>query len=45
MFDEIAAKLQPGTNELTFAVSESFGGWGILARIPESDGITQIGAR
>jgi hypothetical protein len=40
LFDEIAVPLQVGLNELTFAVSESFGGWGILARILDSEGVT-----
>ena len=30
LFDELYLSLKPGTNELWFAVSESFGGWGIL---------------
>ena len=25
--------LEPGANELVFAVSESFGGWGVMARL------------
>ena len=40
LFDEISAPLRPGTNELTFAVSESFGGWGILAQILDTEGVT-----
>ncbi len=31
LFDELYLPLRPGSNELWFAVSESFGGWGILA--------------
>lgn len=34
LFDELVLPLRAGRNELTFAVSESFGGWGILARFP-----------
>jgi len=33
LFDNIVLPLQPGDNELWFAVTESFGGWGIKARI------------
>ncbi len=31
LFDELYLPLRQGSNELWFAVSESFGGWGILA--------------
>lgn len=40
LFDEITVPLRSGANELTFAVSESFGGWGILARVLDADGVT-----
>jgi hypothetical protein len=33
LFDALSLPLRPGTNEVLFAVSESFGGWGILARV------------
>ena len=42
LFDEIATVLHAGDNELTFAVSESFGGWGILARVLDTDGVTIV---
>jgi len=32
-FDQLRLPLRAGFNELWFAVSESFGGWGIMARI------------
>ena len=32
--------LEAGTNEVWFAVSESFGGWGILGVIADRAGIT-----
>lgn len=34
LFDEVFVPLDEGRNELLFAVSESFGGWGILAEVP-----------
>ncbi len=34
-FDQLALPLVPGANELVFAVSESFGGWGLMARFAE----------
>lgn len=33
LFDAVPLRLRPGENELLFAVSESFGGWGIMARV------------
>ena len=33
LFDAIPLALRAGDNELIMAVSESFGGWGVLARI------------
>jgi hypothetical protein len=33
LFDEVFVPLEQGRNEILFAVSESFGGWGILAQI------------
>lgn len=38
-FDEVFIPLKKGTNELWFAVSESFGGWGIMARFEDKNGI------
>ncbi len=38
--DVLYLSLQPGANELTFAVSESFGGWGVTARLIDRDGVT-----
>ena len=34
LFDVVWLTLEPGEHELAFAVSESFGGWGILAALP-----------
>ena len=40
LFDELALPLNRGTNELWFAVTETFGGWAITADLPDRDGIT-----
>lgn len=39
LFDEVFLGLKEGENELLFAVSESFGGWGIMAAIEDQDGL------
>jgi hypothetical protein len=41
-FDELYLPLKKGENELWMAVSESFGGWGILARFDSMEGITVV---
>jgi hypothetical protein len=38
--DAVYLPLQQGENELVFAVSESFGGWGLTARFEDLDGIS-----
>lgn len=38
-FDELWPVLEAGENELAFAVGESFGGWGLLCRIPDRTGL------
>ncbi len=40
--DEVALALQEGDNELWFAVSEQFGGWGITAAIEAAPGVTVV---
>lgn len=35
LFDELYLRLEPGANELLFAVTEEFGGWGIICQIDE----------
>jgi hypothetical protein len=40
LFDVVPLPLRRGTNELWFAVSETFGGWAITADLPNRDGIT-----
>jgi len=39
LFDAVALPLAEGDNELLFAVSESFGGWGLLAAIDDPAGL------
>ena len=38
-FDSIFLPLKKGKNEITFAVSESFGGWGLLSKIENQESI------
>lgn len=38
-WDTVLLQLDPGENELVVAVSETFGGWGVQARIDEADGL------
>lgn len=40
LFDAIMLPLAAGDNELWIAVSEAFGGWGVMAEIPDRDGLT-----
>lgn len=40
LFDTVYLPLEKGTNDLRFAVTEAFGGWGIMARFPDGDGIS-----
>ena len=39
LFDQLFLPLKAGNNELYFAVSENFGGWGIMAAFEDMDGI------
>lgn len=39
-FDEVFLPLREGDNELWFAVSESFGGWGLQAALDEPQGVS-----
>lgn len=39
LFDELILPLQRGDNQLWLAVSEDFGGWGVVAQIPEGGGV------
>ncbi len=38
-YDTVYLPLQPGNNELWFAVTEVFGGWGIALDLPDRDGL------
>lgn len=40
LFDALYLPLEPGNNELWLAVSESFGGWGVVARIDNAPGVS-----
>jgi len=39
LFDSVYLPLKRGSNEIWFAVSENFGGWGILAQLENTNGI------
>jgi hypothetical protein len=39
LFDTIYLPLKVGKNEISFAVTESFGGWGVMAQIDNCDDI------
>jgi len=39
-FDELPLSLRSGRNDLVFMVSEGFGGWGVAATFPETDGLS-----
>jgi len=39
-WDAVYLPLEEGDNDLVIAVSESFGGWGLKARLPNPDGVT-----
>jgi hypothetical protein len=41
-WDTVALELEAGENELVFAVSEDFGGWGVQARCVDLDGIAFV---
>jgi hypothetical protein len=38
-FDELYLPLRKGTHEISFAVTEEIGGWGLMAAFPELDGL------
>jgi len=41
-FDAVMLPLERGKNELWFAVSESFGGWGVQAAFEDTEGLTFV---
>ncbi len=42
LFDELVLPLRQGRNEIRFAVTEGFGGWGVLAQIEDRSGVRVI---
>lgn len=44
LFDELVLPLNRGDNELSFAVSETFGGWAISAQIVDPASVTVVAA-
>lgn len=40
LFDDVYLPLARGDNEVWFAVTENFGGWGIIARLDNTDGLS-----
>lgn len=40
LFDELFLPLEAGDNEVWFALSEDFGGWGLMVEIPAGQGVT-----
>jgi len=40
LFDSVVLPLEEGDNEIWIAVSESFGGWGVMAEIPDRTGLS-----
>jgi hypothetical protein len=42
LFDAVYLPLKAGDNEVWFAVSEAFGGWGIVAQFDDLDGISIV---
>ena len=38
-FDAVYLDLKEGENEVVFAITETFGGWGLRARLENLDGI------
>ena len=39
LFDSVLLRLQPGTNELWIAVTEAFGGWGVMGRLSDFESV------
>jgi len=42
LWDGLILPLEKGDNELRFAVSEGFGGWGVTAQLVAGDGVTVV---
>ena len=41
-FDSLYVRLKKGKNDIVFALTENFGGWGLKARFENTDGISAI---
>ncbi len=39
LFDELFLSLEAGDNELWLAISETFGGWGVMLQVPDGPGV------
>jgi hypothetical protein len=39
LFDTLALTLKKGDNDLSFAVTEAFGGWAVIAQFPDREGL------
>ena len=42
LFDSLYVRLKKGKNDIVFALTENFGGWGLKARFENTDGISAI---
>lgn len=42
LFDSLYVQLKKGKNDIVFALTENFGGWGLKARFENTDGISAI---
>lgn len=40
LFDAVAMPLRAGENEILIAITEAFGGWGVMAELEDLDGVT-----
>ena len=40
LFDTVYLPLKVGKNDISFAVSEQFGGWGVMAKLDDNEGIS-----
>lgn len=40
LFDTVVLPLVAGANEIVIAVTEAFGGWGVMAELDDLDGVS-----
>ena len=45
LFDSVVLPLSAGENEILIAVTEAFGGWGVMTEFESLEGITVLNAR